>query len=198
MTVLLPDSDRLPTIEATRVSLRWLEDEDVPALFEIFSDPEVMRYWSSLPMREMEEVRELLDEIRGGFRARSLLEWGVARRGDDRVIGTCTLSHCDADNRRAEVGYALGRGHWGRGYMHEALTALVGYAFGTLGLHRLEADVDPRNAASIRSLERLGFRREGYLRERWIVGGKICDTVLFGLLCHEWRAGAGDERRSEE
>lgn len=72
--------------------------------------------------------------------------------------------------------------------MREALTALLDFAFGALDLHRLEADVDPRNAASVRTLERLGFRREGYLRERWLVGGEIQDALFYGLLRREWRA----------
>jgi RimJ/RimL family protein N-acetyltransferase len=70
--------------------------------------------------------------------------------------------------------------------MHEALTALVEYAFTTLDLQRLEADIDPRNAASARTLERLGFQKEGHLRERWIVNGEISDTWWYGLLRREW------------
>jgi RimJ/RimL family protein N-acetyltransferase len=70
--------------------------------------------------------------------------------------------------------------------MGEALTLLFAFAFGELRLRRLEADVDPRNAASIRSLERLGFRREGYLRERWCVNGEIQDALFYGLLRREW------------
>jgi RimJ/RimL family protein N-acetyltransferase len=73
--------------------------------------------------------------------------------------------------------------------MHEALVAVVDYAFGPLGLRRLEADTDPRNLASQRALERLGFTREGLLRERWQVGDEISDTALFGLLAREWVAG---------
>jgi RimJ/RimL family protein N-acetyltransferase len=71
--------------------------------------------------------------------------------------------------------------------MHEALTALLCYAFGELKLRRIEADVDPRNAASLKSLGRLGFRREGLLRERWNVAGEIQDTAYFGLLAREWK-----------
>ena len=65
---------------------------------------------------------------------------------------------------------------------------LLDFAFRDLGLRRLEADVDPRNAASIRSLERLAFRREGYLRERWCVGGEVQDAIFYGLLRREWEA----------
>ncbi|HZH30727.1 MAG TPA: GNAT family N-acetyltransferase [Pyrinomonadaceae bacterium] len=180
------NSDTLPTIDAPRVSLRWLTAEDAPALFSIFSDPEVMRYWSSPPLADMEGARKLLAEIRDYFRQRTLFQWGIARRTDDRVIGTCTLFHLDIGNRRAELGYALGREHWGKGYMQEALGALLGFAFDNLNLHRLEADVDPGNASSIKTLERLGFRREGYLRERWHVGGEIQDALFYGLLRREW------------
>lgn len=68
----------------------------------------------------------------------------------------------------------------------EALKALVSYAFEVMGLRRLEADVYPRNAASIRTLERLGFQREGFLRERWHVNGEIQDAIFYGLLRREW------------
>lgn len=71
--------------------------------------------------------------------------------------------------------------------MHEALQALFNYAFGVLDKHRIEADVDPRNTASIRTLERLGFQREGYLRERWHVNGEIQDALFYGLLRPNWQ-----------
>jgi ribosomal-protein-alanine N-acetyltransferase len=71
--------------------------------------------------------------------------------------------------------------------MHQALQALLRYAFQTLDLNRLEADIDPRNLASARTLERLGFQKEGHLRERWIVNNEISDTWLYGLLCQEWQ-----------
>lgn len=182
------NSETLPTITADRIALRWLDEGDVRSLFAIFSEPEVMRYWSSPPLEDTGAAKELLAHIQDSFRRRALFQWGVARRTDDRVIGTCTLFHPDLDNRRAELGYALGREHWGKGYMGEALTALLNYSFGELNLHRLEADVDPHNASSIKTLERLGFRQEGYLRERWLVGGGIQDSLFYGLLGSEWRA----------
>ena len=137
-------------------------------------------------MEEMTDAQNLLADVRAKFRRKTYYQWGVARREDDRVIGTCTLFHLDLDNRRAEIGYALGREHWGKGYMAEALGALLTFAFQGLGLRRLEADVDPGNAGSIKTLERLGFQKEGYLRERWLVNGKVMDTLLFGLLQREW------------
>lgn len=194
------EGEVLPTIAAGRVRLRQLVDADVPSLFAVFSDPQVMRYWSSPPMGDVAEARALLADIRASFQQRSLYQWGVALATDERVVGTCTLFHIDPRNRRAEIGYALARDYWGQGLMGEALSALIGYAFGSLGLARLEADVDPRNIASIRIVERLGFVREGLLRERWHVAGEAQDSVILGLLRRDWEArtgpGAGDARRT--
>lgn len=180
------DWERLPTIEASRVILRWITEEDVEALYSIFSDHEVMRYWSTTPLEDRTAAAALLREIHDGFQHRTLLKWGVALRTSNALLGTVTLVNLDFANRRAEVGYALGRAHWGNGYINEALHALLEYAFGVLDLHRIEADVDPRNAASIKTLERLGFQREGYLRERWQVGGEIQDALFYGLLRPDW------------
>jgi len=106
---------------------------------------------------------------------------------DDAVIGTCTLARLDATHGIAEVGFALARDSWRRGYMKEALPLLVDFAFSRLGLRRLEADVDPRNVASLRLLERLGFRREGLLRERYCMNAELQDAVLLALLGRDWR-----------
>lgn len=183
------EGERIPTITADRVSLRWLDERDVDALFTIFSDPEVMRYWSSPPLENREAAERLLEEIRDGFRQRTLFKWGIALKESDAVIGTCTLFHPDMRNRRAEIGYALAHSYWRKGYVQESLRALINFAFDELNLHRIEADVDPQNAASIRTLERLGFKREGYMRERWLVNGGIYDSLFYGLLRREWGAG---------
>ncbi len=138
-------------------------------------------------MSSLDEARAMLDRVLAGFAERRALTWAVARRADDRAIGRCTLFALDAQNLRAEVGYILGREHWGQGLMREALAVLLEYAFGALGLHRLEADIDPRNAASIRALEHFGFAREGLLRERWRVGPDVSDSLLLGLLRSDWQ-----------
>jgi RimJ/RimL family protein N-acetyltransferase len=82
----------------------------------------------------------------------------------------------------------LGSAHWGCGYAAEALDAVLGYGFRELGLNRVEADIDPRNAASARVLERVGFCKEGFMPERWIVNGEAADTAFYGLLKRQWDA----------
>lgn len=74
--------------------------------------------------------------------------------------------------------------------MTEALTAFLDYAFRELDLNRVEADTDPRNVASIKTLERLRFVKEGVRRERWITDGQKSDTALYGLLRSEWPGAA--------
>lgn len=179
--------DRLPTLTAERIALRWVEERDEPALYDVFSDPQGMRYWSTPPWTRQEEAAEYVRAIHEYFRHQTLFQWGIARRSDDLLIGTCTLVAFDEQSRRAEIGYILGRDHWGQGYMGEALTRLFRYAFGELDLRRLEADTDVRNEGSIRILERLGFQREGRLRERWEVAGEIQDSYFYGLLRREWQ-----------
>jgi ribosomal-protein-alanine N-acetyltransferase len=186
---MLSDAAHLPTIVASRVRLRWLTPHDIPALFEIFGDSEVCRYWSRPPLRNQAEARDLHNQIIRYFAERSLFQWGIAGIVDDRVIGTCTLASLTPEHSRAEVGFALARAAWGQGYMAEALPALIRFAFESLNLHRLEADVDPRNLPSIRLLERMGFRREGLLRERYHLNGEIQDALFYGLLRREFNRG---------
>jgi RimJ/RimL family protein N-acetyltransferase len=181
------EGEALPAIDAPRVRLRWLTEADVDAIFHIFSDERMMRYWSTPPMQDRAEAAELLARIRRQFGDKSGFQWGVERKDDGELLGTCTLFNFHRANMRAEVGYCLGSANWGKGYMGEALSALIDYAFGTLKLRRLEADVDPANANSLRILDRMGFQREGLLRERWNVGGEIQDSVFLGLLAREWQ-----------
>lgn len=179
--------DELPRLETPRTVIRHPTAADVPALYEIFRDREVTRYWSWPAYTHPAQAAALLAEIDELFAERVLFQWGIARREDDRVVGTVTLFQIEPANRRGEIGFALGRAAWGQGLMREALGALLDFAFGRLGLNRLEADVDPRNERSLAVLERLGFRREGLLRERHVVAGEVQDSVMLGLLAREWR-----------
>lgn len=177
------------SLNATRLVLRRLREADAPVIFEIFSDPNVTRYWSRPALTEVGQASAYIHSIQEGYAEGSVLQLGLERKEDGLLLGTCTLFHLDWSNRRGEIGYALAHRHWGQGWMHEALQVLIRYAFEELDLQRLEADIDPRNLTSARSLERLGFLREGLLRERWIVDGEVSDTGFYGLLRREWQAG---------
>jgi len=176
----------LPTLPGTRVQLRWLTERDVPDLLEIFRDPEVARFIGIPRMATEKDARLLLTEIEAFYDERTLFQWGIARLEDGRLLGTVSLADLQWKNERAEIGFVLGRPHWGHGYAEEAVRLLLDHAFEGLGIHRIEADVDPRNVASLKLLEKLGFQREGYLPERHLIDGERQDSIFLGLLAHQW------------
>lgn len=182
----LPGSiDSLPSPEGPRVRLRAPRQSDAADVYAVYSDPQVLRYWSHGPWSDPAQADDWIARSWAGFADRSALQWVVARREDDRVVGSTTLFACVAQHRRCEIGYALGAAHWGRGLAREALALALDQAFGVLGLNRIEADIDPRNLASVRLVEALGFRREGELRARYHVGGEIQDSLIYGLLASD-------------
>ncbi len=174
------------TLPTERLSLRFLHEGDLPALYTIYSHPEVMRFWNYPPWINSQQAVQMLNETLEAYQDGSGLRLGIERKSDRYLLGACSLFQFHEHSRRAEIGYLLGRPHWGFGYMHETLNALLEYAFNSMQLNRLEADIDPRNTASAKTLERLGFKKEGHLREHWIVGDEITDTWLYGLLRREW------------
>ena len=180
-----------PRLGSARLVLDAVGPEDAEALYAIFRDEQAMRYWSTTAWPDARPARVLIERAEQGFARGEAVRWAIRVRGAPRLIGTATLYALSTQNRRAELGYILEREHWGRGTMREALGAILDWAFGPFGLHRVEADTDPRNEASVRLLERLGFVREGMLRERWIVGGEVCDSLMLGLLARDWRAEPG-------
>jgi len=91
-------------------------------------------------------------------------------------------------HRRAELAYWLGLPYWNRGYMTEAAGALLGFGFGTLGLHRVTATHFTRNPASGRVMQKLGMVREGTFREHFLKGDTFEDLEMYGLLAADWQA----------
>lgn len=182
------DSTRgVPTLATGRLRLRPLTEADSDAIFALYSDPRVTRYLARTPMATTADARAAIERAAEEFAAGTAIRVGLTPLDDDRVIGTGNLLHFDWGCRRAEVGYALVPAFWGQGLAAEVTAALVEYGFETLDLHRLEAELDPRNEASTRVLERQGFVKEGLLRERWIVGDEVSDSLLMGLLRSDYR-----------
>lgn len=184
----MPAFEAIP-IRTERLILRPYRDGDEEQLFGIFSDPAVMRFMSSPPWTSIERARDTIVRDVAAFAGGEHLGLAIERTRDARLIGQCTLFRLSEGNRRAEIGYCLASRNWGKGYMNEALRALLRYGFERLNLNRVEADVDPRNAASVRALERLSFVREGLLRERWIVNAEVTDSEIYGLLRRDWQTG---------
>jgi RimJ/RimL family protein N-acetyltransferase len=179
-----------PPIESPRLQVRPLAKADLADLMQVNGDAAVTRFlpyatWTS-PADSDAWYQRMADIQATG----TALQLVLVERRSGLAIGTCLLFRFDEGSARAELGYVLGRAQWGSGYMREALVAVIDAAFTRLSLRRLEAEVDPRNAASGRLLQRLGFAREGLLRQRWVTRGEANDVEVYGLLRDEWRRGA--------
>jgi len=176
------------TLQTPRLTLRPPVLADVDAIFAMRADPVVQRYGSHPPWTDRQAAVDWLERNTRGMAAGEHAQFVLERRADGVVIGSCTLYALDTQCRRADVGYALALPEWGQGYANEAVSRMLDWGFDELELNRVEADIDPRNVPSARALERLGFTREGHLRERWIVAGEVSDSWIYGLLAREWRA----------
>ena len=176
-----------PTLRAERLTLRPFADADADALFALHSSDSVLRYWDSPPWSERSRAQRFIAVSRqleqDGTGARVAMERG----SDGTFLGWCGLVRWNPDHRSAALGYCLDQAAWGQGYATEAADALLQWAFDTLDLNRVQAETDTRNVASARVLEKLGFVREGTLREDCVVNGEVSDSWVFGLLRREWR-----------
>ncbi|WP_292044578.1 GNAT family N-acetyltransferase [Massilia sp. UBA6681] len=177
-----------PILTTERLTLRPMTMLDAADLFAVFSDPAVVRYWSAEPWTSVAFAESAIARALEAYREQSEVRFGIELAETGLLIGTVNLHHFFPQNRRCELGYALGSPHWGKGYATEALEVALDYGFHELRLNRVEADIDPRNGASAAVLERLGFRKEGYMPERWFMHGQMADTVNYGLLRSYWDA----------
>ncbi|AIY18609.1 GNAT family N-acetyltransferase [Pimelobacter simplex] len=184
----MPTPFRTPTLETERLRLRPFTEADTDDLFALQSDAYVLRYWDYPPWTDRSAATQFLarcaEMAEEGSGVRVVLE----RRDDRAFVGWCTVSGWNPDFRSARTGYCLPRAAWGRGYATEAARALLDWAFATLDLNRVQAGVDTRSPASARVLEKLGFVREGTLREDCVVDGVVSDSWVYGLLRRERQA----------
>ena len=187
--------DRMATLtfplRTERLELRLFVDDDLDALFEMQSDEAITRYLYWGP-RSRDEVRNELERIKQ-FTAiddeRDAIRVAAVLPASGAVIGDIALWRTSRPHAQGEIGYVLHPAHHGHGYATEACEALLRVGFEVLGLHRIVASADARNEASIRVMERLGMRREAYLRENEFVKGEWTDEVIYAMLASEWQAG---------
>lgn len=172
---------------STRLILTPIDADDADALFAIQSDPDVMRYWNHPAWTDLAQAQQQIRDDLAAMAAGTQLKLAIRESTAGALLGICVVFAIDEASGRAEIGYNLAPRAQGKGYMREALARLVTYLFDECGLRRLEAEIDPRNQPSATVLERIGFRREGLLQERWCVAGELSDSALYGLLAH-WRS----------
>ena len=172
-----------PIFTTARARLRPIEPRDAAGLDTAYGDPEAMRFWDCAPSRDVAQTQTRIPKNTPHFAM-----WAVLSKDGRRFLGMVHFHNRSAGHRRLAIGYILAREHWHKGLMQEALVPFLGLCFGALGSNRVEALIEPENAASRGLAEKLGFRAEGLMRDRLCVAGKFRSVIMYALLADKWRA----------
>jgi [ribosomal protein S5]-alanine N-acetyltransferase len=171
-------------VRGPEYSLRFLTLEDAAALFELGSDPDVTRFFSWGPYKQLAEADAFIDSLERQRASGERLELGIFRSG--QLLGITGLSDFSRRDRRAVIGTWLGRTHWGSGANRESKALLLAMGFRALRLNRITALASPQNVRSIAALQRLGFVHEGVLRGWHVHGGEPRDVAVLRMMRDEW------------
>ncbi len=174
-----------PELQTANLRLRQLKTSDAGALFQIYSNDEVTKYYELETFSSIQDASALIGSESARYEMGQAIRWGIAQIQNDIVIGTCGLK-LDRDNHSAELGYDLAQPYWGTGLMFEALTIVIRFCVLSIKANRLQALVVPENQASIKLLERLNFQREGLLRQVAFFKGQHRNMLCYSLLSQEW------------
>lgn len=151
------------------------------------SNPEVMEFIPRPLVENQEQALAHLELILGKIEDNTGINWAMTEKGANTMIGIIGLFRIEPENFRAEIGYMLLPQYAGKGYISEAIHAVLAYGFDDMKLHAVEAIIDPENHASARVLEKNGFVREAHFRENLFHNGKFLDAVHYGILSREFQ-----------
>lgn len=172
-------------LETDRLQLRAIYPADANDLYDIYSDPRVAEFYDFDPIQTIEQADELIRRFTRWFQADQAVRWGMFAKADQRMIGTCCFDAFQVNYHSVNLGYNLRSDHWGQGFVSEACSAIIDYAF-NYGLaspvNRIQAITDPANVRSSQVLERLGFQLEGVMRQYGFWKGAYHDMKLFSRL----------------
>ena len=172
------------TIAISNLILRPITLKDLPDYYELCSDEEVMRTWGTPHHRSLDDTRRLIFFLQESYRAEQMVRWAITEKGSDEMVGDVGFWRFVKERCRAEIGAKLKPKYWNRGFMSDGLSAVIQFGFEKMGLHTVEANVDPLNRAALRLVEKVGFVREGVVREHSynIFENKFKDTALFSVV----------------
>ncbi len=174
--------EAFPELSTDRLHLKEIKDEHAGILFELFTNKDVLKYYGSDPMGDISEAQELIQKFRVGLKHNTVIRWGIFLKSENKLIGTCGFHNWNHRYYRAEVGYELSPEYWGQAYMREALEAITEYGFNELDLHRVGALISPHNNASLSLIEKLGFEREGILKDYAYSGKGFIDLTMYAKI----------------
>ena len=178
----LPFTD-FKELTSERLNLRQIDkNKDLDAIFQIRSNPEVLKYLDRDPPNGEAEIIDFISRINNGFVAGENVSWGITLKGDDRLIGDFGFWRIIKEHHRAEIGYTLHPDFWGKGIMDEVMKAALPFAFDVMNLHSIEANINPNNKRSKGLLLKNGFVKEAYFRENFYENGVFLDSEIYSLI----------------
>jgi ribosomal-protein-alanine N-acetyltransferase len=187
----MSEAGEFPQLETERLVLRELAPADANATFPHFANEEVVRYEDAKPAASIEDVTEIIEWGRNLVSHKMGILWGIFRKGDGAFVGQINYvarrdNNFTGATHRAEIGFDLTPQYWGNGYALEAINRVIEFIFKCTQINRIEAIVHTDNNRSLSVLERLGFHREGILREYVKWEGEYWDMVLLTMLKRDW------------
>lgn len=181
-------SRAFPQLETERLILREMTPDDVEFFFRHFTNDKIIEGSCFPGPKSLEAAREELERYCiKPFKKQTGIRWGIAIKGNDVLIGTCGFYDWNKTAYRAEIGYDLDPAFWRHGLMTETLLIVIKFGFEKMKLNRIQAIIDLENTRSIRLVQRLGFKKEGVLRQNSYFNGRFRDELCFSLLKHEWK-----------
>jgi ribosomal-protein-alanine N-acetyltransferase len=172
-----------PELKTDRLVLRKLVVTDAKEIFELRSNEDVIRYLGKEPCTTMQEAEEFIGLVNKNADNNESIFWGIVMQNEiSIVIGTICLWNFKKEQFRSEIGYTLHPDHWRKGIMKEAINCVCDFGFNQIGLHSIEALLDPENIASSTVLESTGFVKEAHLKESVYFKGKFGDTAIYSKL----------------
>lgn len=171
-----------PTIQTDRLLMRCMTLDDGPEMFYLRSHPQVMRYLDRAPCQNLAEAENKIREILELQANNDGINWAINLMPDTTMIGNIGIWRLQKEHYRGEIGYVLNPDFFQKGIMSEAMNMVIQYAFNQMGLHSIEANVNPENAASIALLEKHGFVKEAHFKENYFWDGKFLDSAIYSLV----------------
>ncbi|GGA85422.1 GNAT family N-acetyltransferase [Ornithinibacillus halotolerans] len=175
-------TNTFPILETNRLILRQITEKDAEDILKYLSDEEVMQYYGLEPFESIHDALEEISWYQSLQNNKTGTRWGITLKESDVVIGSCGFHNTNSEHYRTEIGFELSKEYWGKGIAREAVEAILTYGFNELNLNRIEALIEPPNQSSQKLVERLGFIREGLLRDYEFTSGKFDDLYMYSLL----------------
>jgi [ribosomal protein S5]-alanine N-acetyltransferase len=174
--------DPFPIINTERLVLRRMVLADAKDYFLLRSSPEAMKYICKPLHKSLDDTKTMIYKINEMINFNDGISWAVCLKSDDKMIGSVSFHRIEKENFRAEIGYMLHPNFWRNGLISESIQAIIEYAFNVIGLHSIEAQIDPNNIGSEKVLQKFGFIKEAYYKENYYYDGDFLDTAVYSLL----------------